>query len=149
MKIQTRYFGEVQISEDEIVKFKQGLPGFNIEKEFVILPFSEEETPYHILQSVSTPSLAFVLGNPFVFFPDYEFELSESVTELLEIQSEKEVAVYIILTINEPFEKTTANLKAPVVINLNKGIGKQVVLNKEEYETKHFIMKEAVSKEGR
>lgn len=149
MNIETRYFGNMEISEEEIVNFKQGLPGFNNEKEFVVLPFAEEDTPFHILQSINTTSLAFVVANPFVFFPDYEFDLSKDLTEQLQIEEEEDVAVFVILTIQDPFENTTANLKAPVIMNLKEKFGKQYVLNVDHYNTKHVISKEAVTKEGR
>jgi flagellar assembly factor FliW len=149
MEIKTRYFGEIEVNEKEVVQFVQGIPGFKDEQEFVVLPFSEEDTPYSILQSIKTSSLAFVLGNPFVFFPEYEFDLPEGTTELLQIESEQDVAVYVILTVQEPFENTTANLKAPIIINQTGLRGKQVVLNSESYETKHLILREAVTKEGR
>ncbi|MCF6138754.1 flagellar assembly protein FliW [Pseudalkalibacillus berkeleyi] len=145
MKIDTRYFGEMEIEEKEIIKFEQGLPGFIEEKKFVVIPFGDEETPLNILQSVSTPSLAFVIANPFLFFRNYEFDIPEAVTSQLQIKGEQEVAVFVILTVQDPFEKTTANLKAPIVINIEKGYGKQIVLNDEQYITKHTLLQESLN----
>ncbi len=142
MLIETRYFGEVDIEEKGIITFVQGLPGFIDEKRFVVIPFAEEETPLSILQSVKTPSLAFVIANPFLFFQDYEFTMPDAVTAQLDIKDEKEVAVFVILTVQDPFDKTTANLKAPLVFNVQKGTGKQIVLNDENYHTKHQFLRE-------
>ncbi|WP_261131802.1 flagellar assembly protein FliW [Bacillus sp. Marseille-Q3570] len=139
MKIETKYFGDMEVEEKEILEFVQGLPGFKEEKQFIILPFADEETPLSILQSVKTPTLAFVITNPFLFFQDYEFSIPEAVTDQLKIKDEKQVAVFVILTIQDPFEKTTANLKAPIVLNIENGSGKQIVLNEDQYRTKHSL----------
>ena len=45
--------------------------GFEQEKEFVLLSFSEEEDFLLCLQSVTTPFLAFTLLNPFMVMPEY------------------------------------------------------------------------------
>ncbi|MCF6410150.1 flagellar assembly protein FliW [Pseudalkalibacillus salsuginis] len=139
MKINTKYFGEVEIEEKDIVAFDQGIPGFIDEKQFVILPFGDEDTALSILQAVKNSNLAFVITNPFLFFKDYEFNLPDNVTEQLEIKEEKEVAVFVILTVQDPFEKTTANLKAPIVLNIKNSSGKQIVLNDDQYQTRHTL----------
>lgn len=138
MEIETKYQGIVEIDESEIIHFETGIPGFLKEKQFVVSPFSES-TPFFILQSVGTPSLAFVVADPFSFYPDYDFTLSDAVTEQLGIESEQDVSVYVILTLHEPFDQTTANLQAPLVINHRKQSGKQVVLDSREYGTRHKL----------
>lgn len=145
MKINTRYFGEMEIDEKEIIRFEQGIPGFIEEKQFVVIPFGDEETPLNVLQSLNTHTLAFVIVNPFLFFKDYEFNITEPITNQLQLNDEKEIAVYVILTVQDPFEKTTANLKAPIVVNVEKGYGKQIVLNDEQYFTKHKLINEPLS----
>lgn len=138
MIIQTRYHGETAILEDQILSFENGLPGFLDEKKFVILPLSEE-SPFLVLQSVTTEELAFIVTSPFVFFKEYEFDLDEATTELLELEASEDVEVIVLLTIEEPFDKTTANLKAPVVVNRKKKLAKQVILQDAAYQTKHLI----------
>ncbi len=83
------------------------------------------------------PGLAFLLVSPFVFVPDYSFELSEADKEELEIQDQ--VSVYSIVTIQAEANKSTMNLLAPVVLNPDKRMGKQVVLHQSSYETRHLI----------
>lgn len=147
MKIQTRYLGEVEINIDKIIHFEQGIPSFLEEKKFILLPF-DETTPFFILQSITTPELGFVVVSPFQFFPDYQVKLSDSTIEALEIEKEDDVAVFSILTVQEPFTETTVNLQGPVVINSVKQKGKQIALNDPNYGTKHLLMPQAVGKEG-
>lgn len=145
MKIDTKYHGELQIDENEIITFANGIPGFLEEKEFVILPFGEE-TGISIMQAVENSQLAFVVTDPFFFFKDYDFTIDDQVVEQLQLESEKDVTVYVILTVQDPFEKTTANLQAPVVINHTKQLGKQVILTNTNYQTKHRLFEKASTK---
>lgn len=138
MNIQTKFHGEQEINKDDIIHFPSGIPGFLDENEFYILPL--EGTELFVLQSVKTTGVAFIVTDPFVLFPQYEFNLPEEALEKLEIQSDKDVATFAILTVREPFEETTANLQAPLVINQTKKLGKQVILNQTSYQTKHKIM---------
>lgn len=149
MKIQTKYHGEIEIDDSKIVQFNSGIPSFLEEKEFCILPFGED-TPFFILQSVETPSLAFVIVSPFEFFSDYEVKLSNQAIDALEIESQEDVATFIILTVKEPFQNTTANLQGPIVINTKKQLGKQVILSDSPYQTKHPLITKVIptGKEG-
>jgi flagellar assembly factor FliW len=137
MKIYTKYHGECEVNEKDIIQFEHGIPGFLDEKQFVLLPL--EDTPFVILQSVKTPELGFVMIDPFSYFNDYDFELDDHSVEQLQLSSEKEVAVYVILTIADPFDNTTANLQAPIVLNYEKKLGKQVILANTVYKTKHRL----------
>ncbi len=141
MLIQTKYHGEIEVEDKQVIEFNNGIPGFIEEKKFVVLPFAEG-TPLLIFQSMLTPDLAFVITDPFAFFKKYEFELSDSVVEYLQIENNEEVSVFVILTLEEPFAKTTANLRGPLVINNKKQLGKQVVLNESNYTTKHLLLHE-------
>ncbi|WP_102344867.1 flagellar assembly protein FliW [Bacillus sp. Marseille-P3661] len=149
MKIQTKYHGEVEVDAANIIHFNQGIPSFVEEKQFYILPFSDD-TPFLIMQSIQTPGLAFVVVSPFNFFDDYSAKLSDQVVEQLQIEEQEDVALYVILTVQEPFEKTTANLQGPIVINSKKNLGKQIILNDTNYRTKHLILnqKASVGQEG-
>jgi flagellar assembly factor FliW len=137
MKLRTKYHGEIEINEKDIYHFKYGIPGFFDEKQFVLLTL--EDTPFVILQSVRTPALGFAMIDPFIYFIDYDFELDEHSVEQLQLSSGKEVAVYVILTVADPFENTTANLQAPIVLNYEKKLGKQVILTNTPYKTKHRL----------
>ena len=73
-KITTSRFGEIEAAEDAIIHFGTGIPAFEEEREFLIIPY-EEGSPYVFLQSVKTPELAFLMTMPLIFFPDYEFTI--------------------------------------------------------------------------
>lgn len=142
MKLATKYQGEQEIDEKQVINFKNGIPGFQDETEFALLPFLDE-LPYFILQSTQTPELAFVVVDPYPFFPAYQYELPAALIESLKIESHEDVATFVILTLKEPFSASTANLKGPVVINVKEKEGKQLILNESTYETKHSLFQAA------
>lgn len=136
--IQTKYHGEIEINEKEIIHFAKGLPGFPDEKEFIILPLSDDGF-FSIMQSITTPYVGFVVSSPFNFIRDYEFKLEDAVAAELGIKTEKDVIVLSILSVGDPFEKTTANMQAPVIINSANHQAKQVILNDGPYQIKQSI----------
>lgn len=147
MKIETKYLGEMEIDESKIIHFESGLPGFLDEKSFVVLDIPGNDV-LQILQSVTTPELAFIVTNPHYFYEDYEFKLEDSIVELLGIKKKEEIVVMSILTVRDPFPTSTINLKAPLIINWANKRGKQVVLNDEKYSMKASISLSASSVEG-
>ncbi|MCP3740175.1 flagellar assembly protein FliW [Rossellomorea sp. BNER] len=148
MKIQTSYHREILVADQDRLVFKNGIPGFGDETSFVLLRVSENPI-FHVLQSTKTPGLAFIVTNPFHFFKEYDFTLDDGTLEQLEIQQESDVLVYTILTLKNPFEKSTANLQAPIVINQENNHGKQVILNHSDYKTRHlFVESQTASMKG-
>ena len=147
-KVYTSRFGEIEVDERKIVHFKDGIPAFEEEHEFIILPY-DEESPYYFMQSLSTPDLAFLLTIPFLFFNDYTFEIDDATVEELGITSPDTVFYYSMVTIpNGSIRYMTANLVAPIVLNAANMQAKQVVLEKSNYTTKHRLFPESGKREG-
>jgi flagellar assembly factor FliW len=138
MNIKTKYHGDIEVNEDGVLSFEQGIPGFVEEKKFVLLSLPENDW-FHILQSVSTPQLGFVVTDPFLFTKEFDFELDQGSVETLGFTNEKDVKVLTILTMKETLLESTANLQAPIVINLANNKAKQVILNDSNYQTKHLL----------
>jgi len=141
-KVNTSRFGELEIEEKRVVNFKDGIPAFEDEHEFIILPY-DEESPYYFMQSLKTPDLAFLLTIPFLFFPDYTFEIDDETLEELDIKPEDKLSYYALVTIpNYSLRYMTANLLAPVVLNTKNMKAKQIVLEKSNYTTKERLFPE-------
>lgn len=146
-KVNTSRFGEIEVDEKKIVHFKDGIPAFEDEHEFIILPY-EEESPYYFMQSLKSPDLAFLLTIPFLFFPEYTFEVDDQSVKELDIQRQESVFYYTMVTIpNGSIRYMTANLVAPIVLNADNMQAKQVVLEKSNYTTKHRLFPEPAKKE--
>lgn len=141
-KVNTLRFGEVEVAEDKIVHFAEGIPAFEDEHEFVIVPY-DDESPYVFLQSLNTPDLAFLMTMPFVFFPEYEFELDDENQEKLALTNQEDMLIYTLITVNGgKVQDMTANLMAPVVLNTANMQARQLVLDRSSYTTKHRLFPE-------
>jgi len=139
LKIKTTRFGEIEFPDDEILTFSEGLIGFEDKKKFVLLP-TQETSPLFWLQSIEDPDLGFIVAEPWTFVEDYEFELPGETKKKIKIEKEEDVRVLCLVVIPENPEMATMNLKGPIILNLPKRQGQQVVLG-EDYSTKHRIFK--------
>ena len=140
-KVNTLRFGEIEVEDEDIVHFENGIPAFEDEHEFRIIPYPpDQETPYAFLQSLKTPNLAFLMADPFKFFADYSFEIDDDSLEKLGSPKQEDVGIYVIITVPDgKVEEMTANLMAPVVINAANMKAKQVVLDRSRFNTKHRL----------
>jgi flagellar assembly factor FliW len=142
MILQSKYFGRIEFAEEKIVTFERGIIAFEEMKRFFIIDNEDENNPLWWLQSVDDPEILFVVINPFTFKPDYDFELSPQDAEELQIEKPEDVVVLAIVVVPEDIKQMTANLLAPVIINIRQRKGKQIVLQDKRYSTKHLIIEE-------
>ena len=143
MKFETSRFGTLDISEKEIIRFPEGLYGFEKETEFTLLPFNPKvESPMEWMQSLMSTHLAFVITNPYLYLPDYKLKLSEEDKKRVELEDDDLHLTRAIVTIPENYYEMTANLIAPLVINKEKSIAKQFVLTNMNYDTRHYLLPE-------
>jgi len=142
MIIKTRNFGEIEIKEEEIIIFSDGIPGFENLKQYIIIENPDKDVPFNWLQCVEDMELAFVIINPFTFKEDYEFNIPQNAIDKLHIKSHDDINIYSIVIIPEDISKMTANLAAPIVINHVNKKGKQILLQDSGYSKKHLILDE-------
>jgi flagellar assembly factor FliW len=128
MNIETKYFGCMNIDEKKVIRFENGLPGFYDEKAFALIDFPDNPV-FQILQSVTAAHVAFIVTNPYHFHKDYEFDLNEQVKEELGISKIEQVKILSILTLRDPFDQSTINLQAPLIMNSELLIGQQVIVS--------------------
>ena len=136
MMIHSVNFGDLEIPEDRIIAFKEGLPGFPQLRRFTILE-SEELKPFQYLQALDDPPIALLIINPFLVDGSYHFDLSPADMEEIQTASPENVVVYAVATLPEEAEKATLNLMAPILINETNSVGKQVILHDSGYSVRH------------
>ncbi|WP_028559279.1 flagellar assembly protein FliW [Paenibacillus pinihumi] len=140
MKMETSWLGEIEIPQEAILRFELGLPGFENLRSFALIQM-EEESDIRILQSLEERHISFLVGSPFLFHPEYEFDLPEPVQEELELKGEEGLEILAILNVPGDLSKATINLLAPLILNKNNGKAKQYILRSNEYSPRHPIMK--------
>jgi flagellar assembly factor FliW len=139
--VKTGRFGQLTVGNDEKIQIPQGLLGFPEYTQFCLVD-PADDTLILWLQSIDNPEIAFPALEPKVFRPDYAARLSAAELRELKLENVNQSAVFSIITIPEDVTQMTANLKAPIVINLKEQIAKQVVLQENEYSIKHLMFKE-------
>lgn len=140
MELNSKHHGVVNYSEEDIIFFKNGLPGFEDLKKFIVFPLKDNDS-FSIIHSIEE-DLGIILISPFMVKENYEFKLEGNILEELKIKEPNEVMVYTTVTLNSNIEKITTNLKAPIVINRFSKLGKQIIIDNESYKIKELIFKE-------
>ena len=126
------------------VRLPMGLLGFEQMKDFLLVANPAEE-PFGWLQAKGDTSITFVVINPFLIVADYHPDIPQADVEFLGIANPEDAMVLNIVTIHQQGH-ATMNLKGPIVINRNSGIGKQVVIsNGAEFSLQHPLVSESAA----
>lgn len=139
MKLSTKYFGEIDYSQEDVIRFPEGIFAFEQEKEFLLLPFSGSDGTLLCLQSVATSQLAFVVMNPFALHLEYAPVLQPEELEALGVKDSRELCYYVLCVVKNPVSTSTVNMKCPVAVNDETQVGAQVILETDEYGMRHLL----------
>lgn len=129
MHVKTNLMGAeevVEISQEQIFAFEPGIGGFDALRRYALL--TEPNSAVEWLVSLDDPEVSFALLEPFLFRPDYAFELADRDAQALGMQEPADALVRCILTLSEEPEKITANLLAPLVLCRRTHLARQVIL---------------------
>jgi flagellar assembly factor FliW len=143
LSVQTKYFGILSCREEEVFEFPRGLPAFEDEKHFVLIELPEN-APLIFLQSLTHPALCF-LAFP-ILVADRDYQLAVSLEDLTALDLDRgrqpelgrEVLVLALVSLHDRFS-ATANLMAPVVLNLKTHCGLQAIRQDRVYSHQHLI----------
>ena len=158
MRIKTKFFGEIEIGDEQIIIFPFGIYGFEDYHRFVLLHDEQDENGiFRWLQCADEEGLCFTLMEPGMICGDYLPKLPEnSLNKLGARDCDCFDMVYLVITVlYEEIEKSTVNLLSPIVINPSKKIAAQIILEPGEpqntgYKTKHkiFDLSESAAGQG-
>ena len=132
LKLQSKYFGEIEYEAKDVIRFPAGIIGFEEEQAFLLLPFEGSGGGMLCLQSVATPALAFVVLDPFTLLPDYAPELEPADLRQFGVAEAGDLGFY---AVKNPVSASTVNLKCPLVIHPETREARQVIM--EHYEMRH------------
>lgn len=141
MRFMTKHFGEIDLEEDKIITFDNGIMGFEDIKRYTILFDIEagEKPVISWLQSIDEPGLAIPVINPLLVKEDYNPTVEdELLTPLGEINDEN-LLVLLSLTVPSDLTNMTTNLKAPFIINSDTRKGCQVIVENSDYPVKYNV----------
>ncbi len=127
MIISTSRFGQVELKEEDVLTFPEGLLGFADLRKFALLDDPNDEI-FAWLQSCEAPQIAFPVLEPELFASQYKATLTKSDLEALKMTSAEKARYFSIVTIPDDPTLMTANLKAPIVVNVVERMARQCVL---------------------
>lgn len=140
MKLSTRVFGEVEISEDKILTFPNGIIGFPDMTRFTLMHDSEkDDSSIHWLQSVDEPSFAMPVIDPLYVKEDYNPLIEDDVLSELQPLNEDNTLVLVTLTVPRDLKKMTVNLKGPIIVNTESRKASQIIVEDDDCSVKFPI----------
>ena len=140
MKVISPIHGEIEYNEQDIIEFGKPIPGFDNLSKFIIKDI-DDQSIFKLLQSTEDKNIGFVIVSPFISEEDYEIKLTDNIIKELDIEGPNDVALFSIVTVNSKVENITANLRAPLVINIRNKKGQQFIVQNDKYKIKHPIVK--------
>lgn len=139
MKLTTRNFGEIEVLEEKLIIFEEGLPGFEALHKFVMI--ESEEGVFHYLQSVEDTNVCFVITDPYAFFESYAPTISEKYFEKLGGGEDDDFAIYAVVCIKDPLSESTINLAGPLLIQTEYKKAIQVITEDKQYSPRQKLIK--------
>ena len=128
IRIETRDFGEIEVDENDVYDFPNGLYAFEDNKRFALLsPLGSDVYPMW-LQSMDDPGLCFIVFNPILIDGGFTITLEDNERRILELKPDDPATALVIAKVPADYKHTTVNMKSPIVINKAKRRALQVIL---------------------
>jgi len=140
MKINTKDFGELTIEESEVIFFPKGLFAFEEVKEFVLIEMDGYLQKW--LQAVNDANPRLIVLNPSDILEGYEPHIPDEVLRELKIGKNDKYSIYVVAVIPENIKNMTVNLKSPIIVNYEKRLAAQGILEKEDLPIRYRVFQE-------
>ncbi len=134
-ELRSRRFGALRFDESELLHFP-GLPGFPEAKRF-LLRHHDRETHFAWMISADAPELGFVVADPWLFVPDYRPVFEARDWQGLGVVTENSLQILVVA--QPDAEGVTLNLAAPLLIGVEKRLGRQAILDDPAYDTRYRV----------
>lgn len=140
MKVNTRLFGKIDVAEDRIINFTTGIMGFEEYVHYTLIFNAEKKGNIMWLQSLDEPELAFTVMDPMKIVPEYNPVVEDEwLAPLGEVETEDDYFLLSVVTVPSDLTKMTANLKAPIVINMKTMKACQIIVNNDDYQVRYNV----------
>ena len=137
----TTRFGNVEVLEEDIIFFSNGIPGFEEKREWFFL--GEQKNPIKWLQNFEDGSIALPVMAPQTVCPEYDAKIPEFELQCIKPENVEDLVLMSVVTIpSDARWNMSVNLRAPIVINRKLKLGCQVIAINEEYDVRHFVFTE-------
>lgn len=125
MKIHSTRFGLIEIRDDAVINFPEGLIGIPGTRYALIA--TSEDSAFYWLHSVEDPDIALPVTTPWLFFANYEVRISDADARRLDLERPEQADILVIVSAAQELAEFSTNLVAPVIIHAEKRIGRQIM----------------------
>lgn len=139
MKIQTKLFGEIEVDEEKMITFMNGIIGFPHMKDFLLIHESDSKGTIKWLQSIQEPAFAMPVIDPLIVEPEYNPEIEDELLKPLGIVGDADFLVLVTITVPHEVEKMTVNLSGPIIIGADTRKASQIIVESDKYPVKYPI----------
>lgn len=141
MRINTRLFGEVEISDDKIITFENGIIGFPDMKKFALIHDEEagQGAGIRYLQSLDETGFAMPVMDPLIVKPDYNPEVDDEMLASVGNVTEDNILVLVTVSVPSDLTKMSVNLRGPFVINVETHKACQMIMDNSDFPVKFPI----------
>lgn len=133
--IETTRFGRLEVEESEALRLR-GMPGFQQAERFVLMQHDTGST-FAWMISLDVPDLAFVVADPWQFFPDYRPPLEPRHLQGIGVEAAEDFELLCLVSFQNG--EATVNLAAPILINAKERLGAQVILETDDLKVREPI----------
>lgn len=133
----TKYFGDIEYEDHDLIYLDHGLFGFEKERAFLLIHVGDEDSLFMCLQSIANQELSFILVDPCTLLPQYAPHITAEYADKLPMEEDAPVIYYSICVLHSPITDSTVNLKAPLIIHTQTRHGWQVMTDNQEYSFRH------------
>lgn len=141
MRVKTNLFGEMDIEDEKIICFPDGMIGFPDNKRFTLIVDEKEDRTSHIywLQSIEEETFAIPVMNPLLVKKNYNPEVEDELLNPIGGLKEDNISVFVTVTVPTQIENMSVNLKAPIIINMETMKACQLILDGEDLPVRYPI----------
>ncbi|MBR5361443.1 MAG: flagellar assembly protein FliW [Lachnospiraceae bacterium] len=141
MEYITKFFGKIDVADDKIINFPEGILGFPDLKKFTLMFDSEKSSPtgLNFLASLDEPAFMMPVVTAVAVKPDYSPKITAEVEKAIGPLTEENVLVLVTMTIPADITQMTVNLNAPIIINIESNKAIQSMVENEGYDVKYPI----------
>ncbi|MDD2189667.1 MAG: flagellar assembly protein FliW [Eubacteriales bacterium] len=138
MEVNTRDFGIIEVENDAVYEFPDGLYGFEEDKKFAIIDRSFEDVSFLYLQSVDNTVPCFLVFEPWDLHPHYKPVLSKEDMDICQVESINDLMFLVIAVVPSSIRDLSINIKSPIVLNPKTRKARQVILQNPDYNVKYL-----------
>ena len=139
MTIETKLFGKIEVDEEKLITFPQGIIGFPDLKDFMLIHDGEGKGSIRWMQSVQEPAFAMPVVDPLAILPEYNPDIEDELFKPLGGITQENMLVLVSITVPKEIEKMTVNLKGPIIINSESLKAAQLIIDDDKYQVKFPI----------